>query len=151
MTAAQYMWEVTNGVSYGADDTDGSIFAGSNLLLINDLGIEAYSQSYVASIQTLIANANLLTASGTANAISLSLRTIDSSLEEGAYAKQAPSPIRFRDGLQLDFVAINDNTGSVTISIPNFEGVSGSLNVVKQDLTSLVEGDIKSGYRYTII
>ena len=97
------------------------------------------------------ANSNLLTASGTANAISLSLYTIDSSLEGGEYAKQAQFPRRFRDGLQLDFVATNDNTGSVTISIPNFEGVSGSLNVVKQDLTSLVAGDKKSGYRYTII
>jgi hypothetical protein len=145
----RYFFEATNGVSYGCNDT--ITFESSNLLTLNENNLSDYDNFKLKCLQTLIANANLLTASGTANSISLSLRTIDNSLESGSYAKQAAFPIRFRDGLQFDFVAINDNTGSVTISIPNFEGVNGSLNLVKQDLTPLIEGDIKSGYRYTII
>ena len=151
LTGTQYFNEVVAGVSYGANDSVGSIFAGSNLLNITSANLESNISAYTQGLQTLIANKNLLVASGTANTITLSTRVIDDSLESGTYAKKAPFPLNFRNGLELDFVAIADNTGAVTISIPSFQGVNGALNLVKQDFSALTSGDIKAGYRYTII
>ena len=151
LMGTQYFNEVVAGASYGANDSVGSIFAGSNLLNITSANLSSNISAYTQGLQTLIANKNLLVASGTANAIILSTRVIDDSLEGGTYAKNAPLPLNFRDGLELDFVAIANNTGAVTISIPNFQGVNGALDIVKQDGSALIQGDIQVGYRYTII
>jgi len=148
MYATRYLEEITRGVAYGTQD---SRFTSSDLLDISLANVESYAQQHIQCLQTLIANKNLLTASGTANAITLAIRVIDNTPESGTYAKNAPFPLSFRDGLELDFVAITNNTGAVTISIPSFQGVSGALDIVKQDLTPLISGDIKIGYRYTII
>ena len=148
MYATRYLEEITRGVAYGTQD---SRFTSSDLLDISLANVESYAQQHIQCLQTLIANKNLLTASGTANAITLAIRVIDNTPESGTYAKNAPFPLSFRNGLELDFVAIKNNTGAVTISIPSFQGVSGALDIVKQDLTPLISGDIKIGYRYTII
>lgn len=148
MYATKYLEEISRGVAYGTQD---STFTTSDLLDISLANVESYAKEHIQCLQTLIANKNLLTASGTANSITLSTRVIDNSLENGDYAQNAPLPLSFRDGLELDFVAIANNTGAVTVSIPSFQGVSGALNIVKQDLTACIEGDIKTGYRYTII
>lgn len=148
MYATRYLEEITRGVAYGTQD---SRFTNSDLLDISLANVESYAQQHIQCLQTLIANKNLLIATGTANAIVLETKIIDDSLENGDYAKNAPLPLNFRDGLELDFVATANNTGAVTISIPSFQGVNGALDIVKQDLTPLIEGDIKIGYRYTII
>jgi len=148
MYGTRYLEEITRGIAYGTQD---SRFSSSGLLNITLANVESYAQQHIQCLQTLIANKNLLVASGTANTITLSTRVIDDSLESGTYAKNAPLPLNFRNGLELDFVAIADNTGAVTISIPDFQGVNGALNLVKQDFSALTSGDIKAGYRYTII
>lgn len=148
MYGTRYLEEITRGVAYGTQD---SRFSSSGLLNITLANVESYAQQHIQCLQTLIANKNLLVASGTANTITLSTRVIDDSLESGIYAKNAPLPLNFRDGLELDFVAIADNTGAVTISIPSFQGINGALNLVKQDFSALTSGDIKASYRYTII
>jgi len=148
MHCTRYLEEIARGVAYGTQD---SRFTDSQLLNITPANVESYAQEHIQCLQTLIANKNLLTASGTENAIVLQTRTIDNSLYSGEYAQNAPLPLNFRNGLELDFVAIADNTGAVTISILNFQGVNGVLNLVKQDFSALTSGDIKTGYRYTII
>jgi hypothetical protein len=148
MYGYKYFQEITRGIAYGTED---SKFTTSGFLDITLANAEQFAKEEYQQLQTLIANKNLLIASGTANAITLSTRVIDDTPESGTYAKNAPLPLSFRDGLELDFVATANNTGAVTMSIPSFQGVSGALDIIKQDLTPLIEGDIKIGYRYTII
>jgi hypothetical protein len=148
MYGYKYFQEITRGIAYGTED---SKFTTSGFLDITLANAEQFAKEEYQQLQTLIANKNLLIASGTANAITLSTRVIDDTPESGTYAKNAPLPLSFRDGLELDFVATANNTGAVTISIPSFQGVSGALDIIKQDLTPLIQGEIKIGYRYTII
>lgn len=146
----KYLQETFIGISYGIDNPIGTVFAGSNLLKTYSER-EQLAEFEMQALQTAIANKNLLIASGTANAITLSSRIIDNTYQGGIYARNTQLPFKFRNGLELDFVATANNTGAVTISIPNFQGVSGSLNVVNQDLSALIANDIQAGYRYTII
>jgi hypothetical protein len=148
MYGYKYFQEITRGIAYGTED---SKFTTSGFLDITLANAEQFAKEEYQQLQTLIANKNLLIASGTANAITLSTRVIDDTPESGTYAKNAPLPLSFRDGLELDFVATANNTGAVTMSIPSFQGVSGALDIIKQDLTPLIQGEIKIGYRYTII
>lgn len=151
--AIQYLCEATKGISLGTDE--GSINGINDLSVITSANYATYEQEIMQAIQTCVANKNLLTvnASSTANGLILNNRYIDNQTQVSGInaAKLTSFPFRFRDGLELDFVAIANNTGAVTISIPNFTGVSGSLNVVNQDFSALIAGDIQTGYRYTII
>ena len=149
----QYLSEATRGVSFGPDE--GSISGINDLSILTATNYNTYNQEIIKTIQTLIANKNLLIVDpvSTANSITLTTRLIDDETEISGIneAKIASLPFSFRDGLELDFVATANNTGAVTISIPSFQGVSGALNIVKQDLSALTIGDIIIGNRYTII
>ena len=151
--AIQYLCEATKGISLGTDE--GSVSGINNLSVITSANYATYEQEIMQAIQTCVANKNLLTvnASSTANGLILNNRYIDNQTQVSGInaAKLTSFPFRFRNGLEFDFVAIANNTGAVTISIPNFTGVSGSLNVVNQDSNALIAGDIQTGYRYTII
>ena len=151
--ALQHLFEATRGVSLGTDE--GSSSGINDLSVISATNYTTYQEEIMQAIQTCVANKNLLTVdpSSTANGLILTKRYIDnettvSGINEAVFAS---FPYRFRDGLELDFVAIANNTGAVTISIPNFQGVNGALDIVKQDGSALIQGDIQVGYRYTII
>ena len=151
--ALQHLFEATRGVSLGTDE--GSSSGINDLSVISATNYTTYQEEIMQAIQTCVANKNLLTVdpSSTANGLILTNRYIDNETTVSGIneAKTASFPYRFRDGLELDFVAIANNTGAVTISIPNFQGVNGALNIVKQDGSALIQGDIQVGYRYTII
>lgn len=149
----QYLFEATRGLSFGT--SEGSSSGINDLSVISATNYTNYQEEIMQAIQTCVANKNLLTVdpSSTTNGLILTNRYIDNETTVSGIneAKTTSFPFRFRNGLELDFVAIANNTGAVTISIPNFLGVSGALNVLKQDLTPCISGDIKAGYRYTII
>ena len=151
--ALQHLFEATRGVSLGTDE--GSSSGINDLSVISATNYTTYQEEIMQAIQTCVANKNLLTVdpSSTANGLILTNRYIDNETTVSGIneAKTASFPYRFRDGLELDFVAIANNTGAVTISIPNFQGVNGALNLIKQDGSALIQGDIQVGYRYTII
>ena len=152
-TALQYIFRATEGISYGPDE--GSIEGINNFSLISSTNYNSYKEKILQTIQTLIANKNLLIVdpSSTANALILNTRYIDNQTTFFGIndSVETSLPFRFRDGLELDFVALANNTGAVTISILNFLGANGALNVVKQNLSALTANSIKVGYRYTII
>lgn len=146
--ALQHLFEATRGVSLGTDE--GSSSGINDLSVISATNYTTYQEEIMQAIQTCVANKNLLTVdpSSTANGLILTKRYIDnettvSGINEAVFAS---FPYRFRDGLELDFVAIANNTGAVTISIPNFQGVNGALDIVKQDGSALIQGDIQVGY-----
>ena len=151
--ALQHLFEATRGVSLGTDE--GSSSGINDLSVISATNYTTYQEEIMQAIQTCVANKNLLTVdpSSTANGLILTNRYIDNETTVSGIneAKTASFAYRFREGLELDFVPIANNTGAVTISIPNFQGVNGALNIVKQDGSALIQGDIQIGYRYTII
>jgi hypothetical protein len=97
------------------------------------------------AISMLVANSNLYTTSGTANAIILTTKTINSANTNSIQM----SNLHFdEDGAKYEFVASFTNTGATTVVITGFLTAQ---NVVDINGAALIAGSIINGRRYTLI
>ena len=150
----QYFFEVVKG--YCQSGNEGSSEAiNESLSTITALNINSYAQEFTKGLNTLVSFANYLEVdpTSTANSIILNSGKIQDiiSPDNANYCQENPLPYNFRDNLTFRFKATLTNTGSVSVSIPNLSGLTGSVSLVSEDGNELVAGDIEINKYYTII
>ena len=151
-TNLQYLLETTQG--YSRSGNEGFAQAQNTLSTITVNNYEQYNKSLLQAISTLISHRNYLEVdnSSTPNAITLikSKITTENAPNNQNYTRENELPFKFQNNLTFTFKAKDNNTGSVSVSIPSLDGFTGSINLVNQDLTSLSANDIIQNYIYEI-
>lgn len=147
-TASTISYPFENNVEIKSQPAiDENLMAREQQNLLNASGqtsIQLDSRQVEKAILMLVANSNLYTTSGTANAIILTTKTINSANTDAIQM----SNLHFdEDGVKYDFVANFTNTGAVTVAITGFLTAQ---NVVDINGAALIAGSIVNGRRYTL-
>lgn len=151
----QRLLEETQGFSFSGNEGSPEAIV-SNLSTISVDNLSSFSDSFAKTIQTYVANASRLDvdAGSSANAIILNKPKIpQNELDPNAvnHNKFASLPFKYKDDLRFTFRAKDDNTAATTISIPDLPGLVGSVELVNEQESALVGGEIKANQYYTVV